>query len=90
MKALVTGATGFIGAAVARALIAEGTEVRVLVRPNSDVRNLRELHVEQVYGDLRDRASLRQALRDCQQLYHVAAHYGALGQKARIFFMISM
>jgi len=90
MKALVTGATGFIGAAVARALIAEGTEVRVLVRPNSDVRNLRELHVEQVYGDLRDRASLRQALRDCQQLYHVAAHYALWAKSPDIFYDINV
>ena len=90
MKALVTGATGFIGAAVARALISEGTEVRVLVRPNSDVRNLRELHVEQVYGDLRDRASLRQALRDCQQLYHVAAHYALWAKSPDIFYDINV
>src|SRR5439155_409847 len=62
MKVLVTGATGFVGAAVARALNAAGMEVRVLVRRDSDLRNLSHLKVEQAYGDLRDRASLRRAL----------------------------
>jgi len=75
MKALVTGATGFIGSAVARALLAAGTEVRTLVRPGTDLQALDGLAVETVPGDLCDAASLRSALTGCQQLYHVAAHY---------------
>ncbi len=59
MTALVTGATGFVGAAVVRALATTGTEVRVLVRRGSDLRNLAGLKVEQAHGDLRDRDSLR-------------------------------
>ena len=54
MKALVTGATGFVGAAVARALVRTGAEVRVLARPDSGLRNLDGLPVERVAGDLRD------------------------------------
>jgi dihydroflavonol-4-reductase len=72
---LVTGATGFIGANVVRALLDAGVAVRVLVRRGSDLRNLAGLPVDTVYGDLRDVASLRAALQNCQTLYHVAAHY---------------
>jgi len=72
---LVTGATGFVGAAVARKLVARGESVRVLVRPTSDRRNLEGLAVEPVEGDLRDRASLARALKGVTALYHVAADY---------------
>jgi dihydroflavonol-4-reductase len=72
---LVTGATGFVGAAVARKLDARGESVRVLVRPTSDRRNLEGLAVEPVEGDLRDRASLARALKGVAALYHVAADY---------------
>lgn len=75
MKSLVTGASGFVGAAVTRALLAAGHEVRVLVRPQSDRRNLQGLPVEIVEGDLRDRSSLRRAVKGCDNLFHVAADY---------------
>ena len=75
MKALVTGATGFVGAAVARTLLAAGHEVRALARPTSDRRNLAGLAVEVATGDLRDPASLAAALEGCQALFHVAADY---------------
>jgi dihydroflavonol-4-reductase len=75
MTTLVTGASGFVGAAVARKLIERGERVRVLVRPTSDRRNLEGLAVEPVEGDLRDRASLAQALKGATALYHVAADY---------------
>ena len=75
MRALVTGATGFVGAAVARALIREGWEVRALARKGSDRRNVQHLPLEVVEGDLADRASLDRALAECQALFHVAADY---------------
>jgi dihydroflavonol-4-reductase len=75
MKALVTGATGFVGAAVARVLLREGWRVRVLVRSGSDRRNLRGLDIETTVGDLSDRASLERALYGCEGLFHVAADY---------------
>lgn len=80
MKALVTGATGFVGAAVARALIKEGWAVRALARKSSDRRNVSNLALEVVEGDLADRPSLEHALSGCQALFHVAADYrlGAL------------
>ena len=75
MRALVTGATGFVGAAVARALLKEGWEVRALARKGSDRRNLRPIAVEVVEGDLADSASLTAALAGCEALFHVAADY---------------
>jgi dihydroflavonol-4-reductase len=90
MKALVTGSTGFIGAAVTRRLLERGVEVRVLVRRDSDLRNLVGLKVEQVYGDLRDTATLRQALSGCHRLYHVAAHYALWAPDPRIFYDINV
>lgn len=75
MKALVTGATGFVGAAVARALIREGWEVRALARKGSDRRNVQHLPLTVVEGNLSDRASLDQALAGCDALFHVAADY---------------
>ncbi|MBI3809411.1 MAG: NAD-dependent epimerase/dehydratase family protein [Nitrospirae bacterium] len=90
MKALVTGSTGFIGAAVARCLLERGWDVRVLVRRESDLGNLQGLKVEQAYGDLRDAASLRQALTGCRQLYHVAAHYALWAPDPQIFYDINV
>jgi dihydroflavonol-4-reductase len=72
---LVTGATGFVGANVVRALLQTGATVRTLVRPGSNTRNLDGLPVDRVYGDLRHQASLRAALTGCHTLYHVAAYY---------------
>ncbi len=69
---LVTGATGFIGWHVARKLIERGHTVRALTRPGSHVR---ELPVEPVTGDLRDRASLDAAVAGCSSVFHVAADY---------------
>jgi dihydroflavonol-4-reductase len=75
MKALVTGATGFIGSNVAAELVKQGYQVRALVRKTSDQRNIQSLNTEVAYGDLLDRASLEQALEDCDVLFHIAASY---------------
>jgi len=74
-KALVTGATGFVGSAVARRLLAAGVAVRALARPRSDRRNLEGLPVEIVEGDLLDPPSLARACAGCDALFHVAADY---------------
>ena len=66
MKVLVTGATGFVGGAVVRALVNRGIDVRVLTRAGADLQNIQELTVERVEGDLRDQASLRNALTGCR------------------------
>jgi dihydroflavonol-4-reductase len=75
MFSLVTGANGFIGSHLTHFLIAQGEKVRVLVRPQSDVRQLKALAVEFAYADLREAASLPPALKGVQRVYHVAADY---------------
>jgi len=75
MKVLVTGATGFVGSAVARALLAAHWRVRVLARKGSDRSNLTGLDVEVAEGDLNDPASLESAAAGCGGMFHVAADY---------------
>jgi dihydroflavonol-4-reductase len=75
MTVLVTGAAGFIGSAVVRALLARGAAVRVFVRPTSDLNNLDDLPVERLFGDLRDRKSVERAVEGCEAVFHVAADY---------------
>jgi dihydroflavonol-4-reductase len=75
VTALVTGATGFIGANIVRALLDAGYAVRVLVRRGSPTHNIDGLPVEIAYGDLRHVPSLHAALQGCDTLYHAAAHY---------------
>lgn len=75
MRALVTGATGFIGANLARELLDRGRAVRVLVRPSSNRENLDGLDLDVAEGDLRHPASIRAAVEGCDEVYHVAAEY---------------
>lgn len=75
MTTLVTGATGFVGAAVVRRLLARGEQVRALARPGGDRRNIDSLDIEIAEGDLLDPASLAGAVKGCRALYHLAADY---------------
>jgi dihydroflavonol-4-reductase len=75
MTTLVTGATGFVGAAVLRRLAEAGHNVRVLVRPTSDRLNLSNVDCEIVTGDLTEPESLKRAVRKCEAVFHVAADY---------------
>ena len=75
MKTLLTGATGFVGAAVLRHLLSKNHDVRALVRETSDRRNLERLEVEACVGDLNDPDSLKSAVNGCRYLFHVAADY---------------
>jgi dihydroflavonol-4-reductase len=72
---LVTGASGFVGSALARKLVAAGHRVKILLRSTSDRRNVEELPVEICEGDLTDKASLERALAGCEALFHAAADY---------------
>ncbi|HXS74340.1 MAG TPA: hopanoid-associated sugar epimerase [Rhodanobacteraceae bacterium] len=72
---LVTGATGFVGSAVARCVLNAGARVRALVRASSRLDNLRGLDVETVTGDLCAPESLARAVQGCRGVFHVAADY---------------
>jgi dihydroflavonol-4-reductase len=72
---LLTGASGFVGSAVARRLRAAGFPVRALVRTTSPVAHLSDLGLDFVTGDLRDADSVRQAMVGIRYLFHVAADY---------------
>src|SRR6516164_7218811 len=70
---LVTGSTGHLGANLVRRLLADGHAVRVLLRPSSDEAALAGLAVERVYGDVRDPAACRDAVKGCRSVHHCAA-----------------
>jgi dihydroflavonol-4-reductase len=72
---LVTGATGFVGAAVARALQRRGHKLRLLVREGSKRTNLVGVEAELVTGDLADPAGFDRAVAGCRYVFHVAADY---------------
>ncbi len=75
MKALVTGANGFIGSAVVRKLLAQGHEVTCMVRRGCDMQNLKPLEVTVCHADLGDREAIRRALKGCNTVFHLAADY---------------
>jgi dihydroflavonol-4-reductase len=75
MKVFLTGATGFVGHHVARALAAEGADLRLLVRKSSNLKNLEGIRGETHVGDLLEPESVRAGLEGCDAVMHVAADY---------------
>lgn len=75
MKVFITGATGFVGAHVARHLADQGAQLRALVRPTSNLSNLQGIAADTVTGDLLQPEGLRSAIHGCDALMHVAADY---------------
>ena len=90
MKILVTGSTGFLGSAIARELLSDGRDVRLLVRKGADTRNIDDLDVEVALGDLRDPPSLKSALTGCSVLYHAAAYYSLWDRDQRLIYDINV
>jgi len=89
-KALVTGAAGFIGSNVARLLLAEGVEVRAMIRPGEDRRNLKGLDLEEIETDVLDPPALDRALSGCDTLFHLAAIYAIWKKDRSIFFKVNL
>jgi len=75
MLAFLTGATGFVGCHVARALAEQGANLRLLVRSSSNLKNIDDLKADLVTGDLRDSGSLEKGIAGCDVVFHVAADY---------------
>jgi len=73
--AFITGASGFIGSAVARKLLSAGLRVRALLRQYSPRTNLDGLQIEIVEGDMRDKDTVFRAVKDARYVFHVAADY---------------
>ena len=89
-RVLVSGASGFVGSAVVRALLRHGYAVRALARPVGDDANLDGLDVEVARGDLLDPPSLERALAGCEGLFHVAADYRLWARDPRAIRMANV
>ncbi len=89
-RVLVTGASGFIGSAVTRQLLARDQEVIALVEPGADTANLEGLEVKQVIGDLRSPDSVQSAVNGCRAVFHVAALYRFWARDPDAFYAINV
>jgi nucleoside-diphosphate-sugar epimerase len=74
MKALVTGANGFTGSHLVKTLLNQGYNVKALVRKTSNLSRLKNLDLELVYGDVTDQESLKEAIKDIDVIFHIAAY----------------
>src|SRR5260370_40384818 len=88
-RVLITGASGFIGSAVARAVQARGAEVVALVAPDVDDRNLGGLDAERIVADIRDAAAVRTACKGARFGFHLAAIHPFRARAPRVFYNIS-
>lgn len=86
MTAFITGGTGFIGGNLVRALLADGQQVRALVRPQSDQRNLDGLPIELAYGELDNPHQLAEQIAGCEVVFHVAAHYSLWAKDSAVIY----
>ncbi|MDJ0818345.1 MAG: NAD-dependent epimerase/dehydratase family protein, partial [Desulfobacterales bacterium] len=89
MTILITGATGYIGSAVARKLAREGEDIRCLVRNSGSLRNLDGLRLEVFCGDITDLDSLRRAVKGCDRVYHLAALYAIWLRDANLMYRVN-
>ena len=80
-QVLVTGATGFVGGRLVKALLQEGYSVTCLVRKTSNTRTLQEMPVRLVVGDLENRETVRDAVRGIDTVYHLAGAIKAAGRE---------
>jgi dihydroflavonol-4-reductase len=90
MKALVTGATGFIGGNIARELVRQGYKVKALVRKDSNIKYLQTAGLELIEGDLLIPASLEKALEGCDYLFHAAALYTFWARNPKLIYQTNV
>jgi len=83
MKTLITGATGFLGNSIARALQKTGAEIKLLIRKSSNTSTIQDIEAEKFVGDIQDPLSIKNALRGCNHLYHVAADYRLWARRSK-------
>jgi dihydroflavonol-4-reductase len=89
MPILVTGGAGFIGSHLVECLLAQGEDVRVLERPGASVAHLPLDRMEIVFGDIRDRATVADAVRGCREVYHLAANPHLWTQRRGLFRQVN-
>jgi dihydroflavonol-4-reductase len=89
-RVLITGASGFIGSAVTRAVQARGAEVAVLVEPDADERNLKDIDAQRIVADIRDAAAVRDACRGARFVFHLAAIYRFWARDPRIMYDVNV
>ena len=89
-KALVTGSAGLIGSNVVKVLLEEGIDVRAMVLPGEDTRNLVGLDIEKIEGNVLDLPSIDRALSGCDTLFHLAAVYSIWEQDRSIFYKVNV
>jgi dihydroflavonol-4-reductase len=83
---LVTGASGFIGGRIVRALAGRGEAVRVFSRSDADLSQLADLDYERYTGDISDREAVERAVRGCRRIFHAAALYKLwVGNPTRLY-----
>jgi len=87
---VITGASGFIGSAVARAVQARGAHIVALVEPGADCRNLEEIDAERVVADIRDAAAVRAACAGARFVFHLAAIYRFWARDSRAFYEVNV
>jgi len=90
MRALVTGATGFVGAALVRELVADGIDVHALIRAKADLRNLAGLNIGLAIGDIGDGQSIRAAMAGCDWVFHLAAYYSTKEGDAATMYAVNV
>ncbi len=90
MNILVTGAAGFIGSNVVRVLLEAGVQVRAMIVPDENQRNLEGVEVEKVEGNVLDPPSLDRALKGCDTLFHLAAIYSIWKKDRAIFYKVNL
>jgi dihydroflavonol-4-reductase len=89
-RVLVTGASGFIGSALVRALLRREVHVVAMIEPGTDVKNLDHLDVERLTADVRDPAVVHKAVEGCRAAFHVAALYRFWARDPSQFYAINV